>query len=487
MQVDKQFENVFYEARHIVVRYRYWFRKLTAQYDLHPVVEMIISKGIRPAQWQRLLLEWPHISTEDEEQIAYTRDEKKGEANVQTRTSIGKYLARHWPHVPDHIRRDWAGTYSADKFAIWDTKEQIICGIETGPRSCMKSENGNIPFTSTDNQKLMCYLEGTVGAETVRWNKHPYAVYAPELGWRMAVRTNPNEKNVVLGRAIVHEPTKCFVRTYARNESGGSYSSSDEKLAYWLTQEGYEDRDSWPNGVKFARLEHPDGGLMMPYLDGSNQRVEIERDYIVKTRSGIECSKTDGSISEGDPCEDCGDYMDDDERVCVGRGEDRVVCENCCTNNYTFVRGRGGRWGNYREYYVDNDSAVSDGNGTYYDAENLPESVVMGYDGDVLDIDEAVCVDGDYLHCDDERVVLRSDDEYAWRDNCWEDADGKWHDNGVESVETPDGTFPEEACWLSETGTYYHKDITICVEVDGKLYTQEELDAMRCADIVEMF
>ena len=174
---------------------RRWWLSLNESFDLHPVIRNIVEKHcVRPADWQLLLLEWPHVSIEDDSKIAYTRNEENGQDFLrngsarQTKTTIGKYLSRHWPHVPDHIRRDWAGVFGVSQFDIWDTKEGIISSVELGPQSCMKSSYGSIPFLTSDNETLLQYHAGTANAAEVPWHRHPYFVYNPEYGWRAAVR-----------------------------------------------------------------------------------------------------------------------------------------------------------------------------------------------------------------------------------------------------------------------------------------------------------
>lgn len=313
---------------------RWWWVRITEQFKLHPVVQKIIEQGVRPVDWHQLLLEWPHVSVDDETQIAYTRNEEAGRdflengSKRQTRTSIGKYLARHWPHVPDHTRRDWAGTFTPAMYEIWDTKEQIIAGVELGPQSCMKSSYGSIPFTSSDNELLMLWHKGSLTTGAVPWDKHPYSVYDPKLGWRMAVRLDKGQPDIVMGRALLHDEHKCFVRSYRRGEEPGSYSHTDEKLEAWLREAGYKKHSEWPYGVRFLKMDHPHAGLMMPYIDGDEKRVEERDGFMVLTGDGNECDNTDGSFDGRETlgeCDDCGAtvYEDEDDRIWAGRSGGR--------------------------------------------------------------------------------------------------------------------------------------------------------------------
>lgn len=465
-------ERYDYETGEYVRGSHFWFTQIMRAYDLHPVIDKIINHGVRPVDWHLLLLEWPHVSEDDETQIAYTRNEAAGQSFLDTRakrltrTSIGKYLARHWPHVADHIRRDWAGTFGQHKYEIWDTKEMIISGIELGPQSCMKSSYGSIPFTRNDNRALVTWH--TDKTTHVNWNHHPYAVYAPELGWRMAVRLDPGKPDIVMGRGLLNVDSMSYVRTYKRGEDEGSYSHTDERLEAWLKDKGYARADSWEDH-KTLRLDHPNGGIMMPYLDGGCQRVDVYDDKRMQICYGgdYECDATNAQVSETretyGTCEDCDEtiYEDDDARIWVGQYEDTLICGSCASD-YTCVRGArrgGGNWRNYMEYYIRSND-VLEINGTEYDPDNLPDNIVEMADGDYEDkencvlcaddewrlTDDCVEIDGNWYHEDDEDIVECADNKWRLRENCWECAhSGDWYSNDEPHVDLSDGTYHPDA------------------------------------------
>ena len=108
------------EAINIKRDARYWIIREMDSYPMHPVIEASI-KLVRPIDWQQLFLEWPHISQGDRTRIAYTQNEAKGQKNVQTVTSVGKYLNRHFP-LPDHTIRDLVSRHgSADTYKFVHT------------------------------------------------------------------------------------------------------------------------------------------------------------------------------------------------------------------------------------------------------------------------------------------------------------------------------------------------------------------------------
>jgi hypothetical protein len=84
--------------------YRIWFHREKRSAPMHPAIREAVYQA-PPADWHLLVLEWPHGSDSDPSRIAYTRSDAHGEADRQTVTSVGKYLARHFPTMPDHDLR----------------------------------------------------------------------------------------------------------------------------------------------------------------------------------------------------------------------------------------------------------------------------------------------------------------------------------------------------------------------------------------------
>lgn len=461
----------------------YWHRILRSHHDLHPLIDRLVyTHEVRPLDWQLMLLEWPHKSKDDPTCIAYTRNEYNGVDFMvnrdarQTKTTIAKYIARHYPHIPDHIKRDMAGLFQAPDYRIWRTMEEIICGIELGPQSCMKSSYGSVPFTSRDNEALCAWFDGDKDVK-VRWDHHPYAVYRPEYGWGMAVQIDKGTPNLVLSRALVYENggEKCFVRSYVARDN---WSESDHTLDAWLKEQGYEYAGRWPEGAKLARVEHPEcDGPMLPYIDGDTQAVSARGGYFVIDDCGeLTCTNTDGTVDEQDivgSCDNCGDTVyEGDEYYYAGRHEDVLVCTHCRENSYTYVIGAD-RHGGQRSYIMHDDHMVEI-NGLYYDEDNLPSCIITRADGehdhidnvvrcetddeyyesddeDIVEIDDCyyrkddddvVEIDGVYYHVDDDAIVECADGEKRLKDECWQcEHSGDWYSDDEDGVDLDAGKY----------------------------------------------
>jgi hypothetical protein len=394
---------------------RDWHAQLQIKYKLHPAVEKALESDHRPYDWHLLVLEWPHISETDSTRLAYTRDERAGFADRQTVTTLGKYLVRHFPSMPDHEVRDLVALYSAgDSCKLVYTMAEMLYHLQQGPTSCM---GGGKSFD------IMC-------ADGVR--RHPYQVYDPKFGWHMAVRMQNGDTD---GRALcmTDGDTKYFVRSYRKNGSG--YSHADEQLEAWLVSQGYEKQSSWDDGDKLAKYPVNGGEILAPYIDGNNQRVSDYSDHLRIDSSGeYDCSQTGGVVGDEDSasCEDCGDRFPEDDGYWVGVHEETHICSSCCDNEYQYVYGR-----RQNRYYVQNIYTV-EVNGEYYDEAYLSDNnIVCLEDGEHAELDDCVSINDDWYLNDDERICYAEDiEEYALKDDCWQcEESNNWYTDATESVE----------------------------------------------------
>lgn len=436
-------EEVFWTAATVVSNHRPWFRRQRNKYLLHPIV-VAAMKLCEPRMWSQLLLEWPHRSDNDPNMVAFTRDERAGEADRVVTTSMGKYLVRHFA-LPDHYVRDLVAlhTIGTEQMKLVHTTAEMIYHIQNGPQSCMRWEHADP-------------------------NDHAYQVYNPKYGWHMAVRIEAD--GMTCGRALCYEDksagVKFFVRSYCRNREGG-YSHADNKLEAWLKSQGYEHRHSWLDChmAYITRIGHP---FLAPYLDGSFRGVVVEIDstgseYLrVVDESDAEwlCNSTGGDpeeVAQGDPCEDCDERVSDGDGYWVGAYEDRMVCESCRENNYTYAFTRLGR-----RRYIDNDDVVYvDSMDDHYHTDYLSDNnIVCLENGDYAHVDNAVEVDGCWYHCDDDDIVQLVDGSYALVDDCVE-INNQWYSkDGDDIVQIDDDWYckDDDAVVECDDGEYRLKD-----------------------------
>ena len=438
-------------ASRILQRTRDWHFYLQRRFLLHPAVEHAFRLA-DPLDWQRLLLEWPHVAETDVTRVAYTRDERAGIENKQAMPpSLGKYLKRHWPDMPDHIIRDMVARYAtAAEFRIEHTTAAIVRAVQQGPSSCMQFRAGN-PNGNTEER-----LD--------ELGHHPYETYAPVYGWHVATRWLGS---AIVGRALLmqrdNDPTKrkYFVRTYRRKD-GETYSQPDDELHQWLQDQGYEYRHSW-QGERLAYLPLGRNEFIAPYIDGEAQEVDVEYDttaksLVIKERGEYVCNNQDGTADEANSCTcgSCGQRISEDEQRGVGYHNDTTVGD-CCIDDYTYVTGRRGD-----SYYISASDAV-EVNGEYYDPDYLDDNdIVTLYDGEYASSDDAVFVE--------------SQSEYYLTEDCVCLHNGDWalHDDAVE-LHNGEWALEEDAWQCAGSGEWYLDEDTDAVIIDGQTYHEDNV------------
>lgn len=396
---------------------------------LHPVVANLLANQPLPEHWQAVILGWPRVSDDDAAMLAYAPNEEKALKGIVTTTTPAKYIRKFWVDMADHTIRDVVARVANEaNFRWFTTADDIVRGVQEGPRSCMQKDWFDTPG-----------------------NPHPYRAYAPELGWRMAVRLGPEGR--IDGRALVYTSgtESVFVRSYKRTfekcYSTGrmveSYSQSDTALEAWLWDQDITKADGWDDGTKLAKVLNRSEDAQVPYLDGCNDRFNFIDDHIVIEDGGRYCADCqDGSYSDegGDwrTCWHCGERFDASggEYIYAGFGDAHAV-GNCCSDEFMQVRGRNGE-----SYYVHEDY-VATVDGVHYDE--------------------------DYL--DDNGVIELHDGTYEKEDHAVQSAwDDEWY-RLTEVVDTQDlGHVPKEHAWQCEASGNWYSDEEEFIEAEGKKY-----------------
>jgi hypothetical protein len=409
---------------------RPWHRREQDRYPMHPAVLKAVAIA-RPDDWQRLLLEWPHVPTTvtDRGRVAYTQSEAKAERDLQTVTALGKYLRSHFTLLPDHAIRDIVASVTATGMKFVHTTAEMIYHLHRGPHSCMVWGS-----TEVDD--------------------HPYRTYDPKYGWHMCVHVNGDD---TIGRALCYQSgdEKFYVRSYLKTSG---YSSSDEQMEQWLAEQGYTKRDDW-HGCYLARLPGVNGcDFLAPYIDGGAQKVDTahlngERCLVITEDGEYECCNTDGTYDDADmtTCESCSDRIHEGDGYWVGRHEDTIVCNYCLDEYYRNAYGRNGN-----QYYVHCDDVVyvESQDEYYHDSYLSDNSIICLENGEYEHEDNATQINGEWYHVDDDDIVLLENGEHALRDAAYECAEsGKWYSIDDEPPVDVDGNLyhPDNAPEPDET------------------------------------
>jgi hypothetical protein len=367
---------------------------------LHPTIRKALM-SFAPDSIKQIAAEWPHVADKDFKRLAYTQSTDKGMNDIQTVTSIGKYLRSRFPGMKDHEVRDYAELGDETKYSIVRTMEEMLDVLLQGPRSCMSHSAADL------------------GLE-----HHPYEAYDPKYGWHMAVLHD--EDGEVEGRALLleYKGRKSFVRSYRRHISGSDgYSYAHEGLETWLVSQGYEHRESWPNGAKLRRIERKyEDQLICPYLDGGIDRVDDHGDYLMIDSDGaLTADSSEGTISieaQGSTCDCCGGRFHEEDLHCTGAdGDEGEVCDGCLRQEYTYVTGSG-----CERYYVRDSQVARAVDGEAYDVNHLDcNGIVHCEDGEYRNEDDCVYIEGHGYYDVDSREIVRieEDGDYALKDDCF--------------------------------------------------------------------
>lgn len=204
-----------------------------------------------------------HLSTDDPSKIAFTENAEMGRADRQTRMKVGRYLERFFSHLPASHRQRLVSEHSAmfcpQPIRFARTAEEIEWVYVNGPHSCMAYPTNNQHFSVRDF--------------------HPSAVYA---GPDLAVAYLLNDDDRVSARAVVWPEQKKHFRVYG-----------DLRLHEMLRQDGYTNESL--TGARLQRIDLPEGGVLMPYLDCAEYCRE-EGDFLVidQDEGYIQCRSTQG-------------------------------------------------------------------------------------------------------------------------------------------------------------------------------------------------
>lgn len=239
---------------------------------------------------------FPHVSSDDPEQIAYTPSPEHGQRDRQVRTRPGRYLAKIHPTLGEQGVKDWANAHAEKygkitlKFAT--TPDEIEEVYLNGPSSCMSKDNR--------------WYESSI---------HPTRVYG---AGDLAIAYYKSGGSIP-ERAICWPEHKIYGRIYG--ESG--------KLRTALETEGYRQDGYGFEGARVLRIKER-GGFVVPYLDHVGS-FEDDGDYLVISSDGDipgDCTRGLATTQPEHSCCCCGCGLDEDEVYCFDDG-DSNYCESC--------------------------------------------------------------------------------------------------------------------------------------------------------------
>lgn len=442
-------------ANTMITRSNFWIYREVRRFNMNVYEVPEWFKAMRSAGLNKasLYLHFPHKSLEDPTMMAYTPSHEYGVRDRQVRMKVGKYLTKYYSDVltSEQIRAFANGEKGHDvKFG--ETEEDFRYVYAHGPRSCMAGDFCNI---SGDYMPTDVYATGEFKIAYIEPLTHS-----------------------VLARAIVHEPTKTWVRVYG---------DEGQTLADWLDSNGYTKESGWPEGTRLLKIEDSYGRYVLPYIDGDVRGVRHSGSDWVLTDRGydIYCDFTDGVFDpdQGEPCGDCGENCDPDDMY-YSEYHDRSIGP-CCIDNYreAIFTSRG-----YTTWVHEDETIYCESNGTYYVERVLGDfDIVQAVDGDYYKIDDVVELrDGEWCKEEDAIQTTNSygDTVYIWDKEL--DTDTVFQFDGSGHIGTwIDGDMPDEIQELFDNDPKIVNDYGVLV---GKNFrTIRELVLSMSTDEVRRF
>lgn len=164
-------------------------------------------------------------------------------------------------------------------------------------------------------------------------------------------------------RAVVHEPSKRYVRAY------GTAGDAVLRAA------GYVRDMTCTKGLVLAKIPHPDyrGAYLMPYQDGDYDQIDVKEDHFVLVRCGYHsATDADGYIYVENPyeeCECCGADVAQEDIEEADNGD--RICPHCASEHYVVPIGRVG-------LYPKTDCTYSDFHDEYVHDNDVLECALRG-------------------------------------------------------------------------------------------------------------
>ena len=253
-----------------------------------------------------------HVSTRSPGKIAFTQNDEKGGADIQTPMRVAAYLLRYCAEQCDEqlareIAEIHAAKYGAAELSLATSAEEIVEVYRNGPSSCMSKD-----LSSYDS------------------SIHLVAVYGSSDLALAYIRGEDEE--TISSRALVWPERKRYGRIYG-------YS---EPMRAALEREGYEPGDF--EGAKIRLLMCEDQGeMILPYLDGVQTVRVFSSEFLEITRRGdIYATETTG-LAAGAMCERCecraqGGLVE----VSISRRRSEMWCDSCADQEAAYCDHAGG-------------------------------------------------------------------------------------------------------------------------------------------------
>lgn len=362
----------------------------------------------------------PHVSIKNPSLVAYWQNEDKLSRHVESVAKPSKFYA---------------------SFVDGDAPSTTLDGIARSHRLLLQPADVRVMFAANDDLQMWRDVYRSYNIKSCMNNSEygvtkgdTYKCYTtaahglPDNGLRLAwlpYRDAFDAPYQAVSRAIVHEPTKTYVRVYG-----------DEELKSLLDELGYRQAFRYPEGL-ILYTEHLEAdeaedisdsyleGYLASYVDGELCRADLDKingvDCFRLCPEGLyELQDPEGVVRFAERCPSCGEMHTDLGYELLVDGEFQMCCESCYNDGHR-VRycGRVVDLGLDEPepiYVMLADGSMSD-DGYYDSSENFDyyEIAWSEYHKEYVFIDDAEVIGNDYVLPEVADVVyLDYSDSYEW-------------------------------------------------------------------------
>jgi hypothetical protein len=359
-----------------------------------------------------------HISAIDPTAVAFTEDERKGEADRQTMIRPGKYLQKF-------LGAGASGTIEHGPLKGWApqiTKMQIAFYASWHQSGKRPPSDETLIFTEDGDEMVRLYEEGPESCMMGKgWDtdRHPVQVYA---GGGLALAALVDADGDVVGRALCWPANEVFGRVYPTPNTPRERERYDELMAR-LKAKGWKsitEDNSVFEGALLRQITSRYGSYVMPYLDNDYGVRDVYRNgksWWEMTHDEDHQDNPDGTMNGHEPdwhCDSCSEgFSDDDYNYTV---YDRWVPSPGRRRGHGYARGEE----TWCESCRDNDAFYCDGSDEHYRSGNS----IYAANGNTYEQSwfEAnggwqCCVDDEYYFDDEDTPVRLADGSLMHADN----------------------------------------------------------------------
>jgi hypothetical protein len=292
--------------------------------QLYRIAESTSGNSELYSRLRSLWWHFPHISIDEPSMVAYTPNPEYGVRDRQVRTKVGRYLQQFYGDrdliTSEQIRSMANGTKQLNLDFDLDIRAAYLRGGRDGVTSCMTHPVGHCNYS-------------------IRGDHHPVDVY--KTGEFKVALLHDGFNNEICARALVHEPSRAFVRCYGREAN---------TLTDRLTEEGYSEQSGWDDGIRLRLIRDDSDKVVVPYMDGRTQSGSIQyhegKERLVVDRGGdVDMSTQYGIWEEAETqyCDECQDSVQCDEETMEYSSYHGMNIGPCCIDD--FCRAYVGRRG----------------------------------------------------------------------------------------------------------------------------------------------